>query len=860
MDLIIPELSLIVLIGPSGSGKSTFARNHFKSTEVISSDFCRSLISDDPNDQSVSNDAFNLVHNIAEKRLSTAHLTVIDATNVQLETRKPLIEIARKYHAIPVAILFDLPESICQERNRTREDRQIPGGAVHRQTDQMHRSLHGLKKEGFRYVYIFNNLEQVQNAEISRQPLWTNRRNDHGPFDIIGDLHGCCGELEDLLSYLGYDYNEITETDVYNRSYFHPDGRKTIFLGDLVDRGPRIIDTVQLVRNMVLAGNGLAVPGNHDTKLVKKLKGSNVHINHGLEKTLDELNSLPPALRESIKNEICEFLEKLISHYVLDDGKLVVAHAGMKPEMQGRASSKVRDFALFGDTTGETDEFGLPIRFDWATTYSGKAKVVYGHTPVMKPEWLNNTINIDTGCVFGGQLTALRYPEMELISIPSKRIYSEPVRPLNTHNETELSAQQAQDEILDIKDILGKHSIETRLISHISIPESNSATALEIMSRFIINPKWLIYLPPTMSPSESSNETDYLEFPKEAFNYYQKNSVQQVICEKKHMGSRLVAVICRNKDTVIRRFGIQNEGCGVLYTRTGRRFFNDQIIEEDLISQMQNALESSGFWDEFKTDWVCLDCELMPWSVKAQELIQSQYASVGVAAQSSIRESIQNLHEALKNGLPVDDLLMNYQNRMENINKYINAYRAYCWNVNSIQDIRLAPFHILASENSVHCDKNHVWHMQQISCIIQAASASSSLCTTPYQVINLNDPESWEKGISWWKELTGAGGEGMVVKPLDFITKSGNKLLQPAIKCRGREYLRIIYGAEYSTPLHLEELRHRNLAAKRSLALREFALGIEGLERFVDRQPLKLIHECAFGVLALESEPIDPRL
>jgi protein phosphatase len=859
MNLTIPELSLIVLIGPSGSGKSTFARRYFRPTEVISSDFCRSLISDDENDQSITAEAFSLLQTIAAKRLAAARLTVIDATNVQPEARKPLLALAKEYHAVAVAIVFDLPEGLCHERNRARADRQIPSGALHRQINQMRQSLRGLQKEGFRYIYTFNQAEQAGSAVIERQPLWTNRKSEHGPFDIFGDLHGCCDELEALLDTLGYTYTEEATSGTYRRVYSHPDGRKAVFLGDLVDRGPRILDTIQLVHNMVRAGNALAVPGNHDSKLLRKLSGREVHVGYGLQRTLDELEALPAATRAALQRDLVDFLDGLISHYVLDDGKLVVAHAGMPATMQGRASSRIRDFALYGETTGETDEFGLPVRLNWAAEYRGAARVVYGHTPTPRAEWLNHTIDIDTGCVFGGKLTALRYPELELVSVPAVRVYAEPARPLVPAAPEVLSAQQAQDELLDIDDVTGKHVVETGLMGHVSIPEGNSAAALEVMSRFIVNPKWLIYLPPTMSPPESTKQPGYLEYPGEALSYYRKNGVQRVVCEQKHMGSRLVAIVCKDEETVLRRFGIRGERSGILYTRTGRRFFDDGELEAQLIAQIQSGLSASGFWQEFSTDWVCLDCELMPWSVKAQELLQSQYAAVGAAAQASLGAALNSLQSAAEHGLPVAELLARYQERTEMMSNYVAAYRRYCWPVHSINDLRLAPFHILATEGALHTGKNHVWHMDTIARIVQSAP-DTALYATPYRQVDLQDPVSEAEAIAWWEALTAAGGEGMVVKPLDFVATHNGKLLQPAVKCRGREYLRIIYGPEYTTPEHLAELRQRSVGLKRSLALREFALGLEGLERFVNRQPLRRIHECAFGVLALESEPVDPRL
>ena len=409
MTFTIPELSLVVLIGPSGCGKSTFARTHFKPTEVLSSDGFRALVSDDENEQSATDDAFASLHFVAARRLARAKLTVVDATNVQPEARKPLVALAREYHVLPVAIVLDLPERVCHDRNRSRADRDFGPHVVRNQRSQLHRSLRGLGREGFRHVHVLKTQEEVDSAVVERQPLWNNRKHEHGPFDIIGDVHGCCDELEALLQRLGYARHG-------DAAWTHPAGRKTILVGDLVDRGPRIVDTLKLVMAMSDAGGALCVPGNHDIKLKRKLDGRDVAIAHGLDRTLAELERESPEFQIQVRT----FIDGLVSHYVFDDGKLVVAHAGMKEEMQGRGSAKVRDFALFGETTGETDEFGLPVRYNWAAEYRGRASVVYGHTPVPEPEWLNRTINIDTGCVFGGRLTALRWPEKELVSVQAR--------------------------------------------------------------------------------------------------------------------------------------------------------------------------------------------------------------------------------------------------------------------------------------------------------------------------------------------------------------------------------------------------------------------------------------------------------
>lgn len=248
----------------------------------------------------------------------------------------------------------------------------------------------------------------------------------------------------------------------------------------------------------------------------------------------------------------------------------------------------------------------------------------------------------------------------------------------------------------------------------------------------------------------------------------------------------------------------------------------------------------------------------MPWSVKAQGLLREQYASVGAASVAALTEAMNALEGIAHRNAEAKLLLDQFQERKEMSEKYVEAYGHYCWPVDDLNDLKLAPFHLLATEGSVHVDKNHIWHMDTLASMCQQDEAL--LLATPYRVVDVTDPESCEAGIRWWESLTEHGGEGMVLKPLEFIAKNNRQLIQPAIKSRGREYLRIIYGPEYTLPENLERLRSRGLSKKRSLAIREFSLGIEALERFISHEPLYRVHECVFGVLALESEPVDPRL
>ncbi|MBV9932047.1 MAG: polynucleotide kinase-phosphatase [Alphaproteobacteria bacterium] len=845
MLIEIPEFALVLLVGASGTGKSTFAARHFLPTETVSSDRARGWVADDETDQAASGDAFDIVHAIVEKRLKGRRLTVVDATNVQPESRKGLIALARKWHALVVAIVFDLPEQLAVERNASRRDRAFGAGPVRRQMQSLKRSLRGFQREGVRYVHLLRTPADVDAVTIARTRLWVDRRDESGPFDIVGDVHGCADELERLLADLGYavrwDGTEVAVTP--------PAGRSAIFVGDLVDRGPRSPDVLRIVRHMVEAGTALAVVGNHDDKLKRHLSGRAVKATHGLAETIEQFSGESPAFAREMR----DWLDGLVSHYVLDGGRLVVAHAGLKEEMQGRASGAVRSFAMYGETSGEVDEFGLPVRYDWAADYKGKAKVVYGHTPVPEANWVNGTICIDTGCCFGGKLTALRWPEMDLVSVPAARTYYEPIRPLPAP-----ASSGAGGIHLDIADVLGKQAIETRDLGIVTVREENAAAALEVMSRWAVDPRWLIHLPPTMSPAETSRAEGWLERPEEALAYYAGQGVREVVVEEKHMGSRALVLLCRTIEAAVTRFGVAGGERGVVMTRTGRRFFSDPAVEAAALHRVDAAMAAAGLWDELASDWVLWDTEIMPWSLKAQALVERQYAAVGAAAVSGLGALADALARAAARGIAVDGLAGRTGRRLANARAFRDAYNRYVGPFAGIDDLRIAPFHLLASERAVHADKDHVWHMGQAHRL--AAADPALLVATAWRGVDLANAEATRDAVAWWEALTGAGGEGVVVKPRAFLARGRRGLLQPAVKCRGREYLRIIYGPDYDVPENLERLRRRGLGQKRSMAIREFALGLEALHRFVERAPLSRVHQCVFGVLAMESEPVDPRL
>jgi protein phosphatase len=887
-ELSIPELSLVVLVGVTGSGKSTFAAAHFKPTEVISSDFCRGLVADDENDQSATPAAFEVLRFIVGQRLKAGRLTVVDATNVQPEARRDLVLLAREYDVLPVAIVLDLPERLCAERNAQRRDRDFGPYVIRRQRQQLRRHRNGLPREGFRTVHVLHTPDEVQAATITRAKLFNDLREEKGPFDVIGDVHGCLAELEQLLDQLGYTIDRDGAGRPVNAS--HPT-RRAIFLGDLVDRGPETPGVLRLVMGMVAAGTAFCVPGNHEAKLLRALRGKNVKRSHGLDASMEQLE----AETEEFRAEAAAFIDGLISHYVLDGGRLVVAHAGLIERYHGRASGRVREFCLYGQTTGETDEYGLPVRYPWAQEYRGRALVLYGHTPVPETEWLNNTLCLDTGCVFGGRLTALNYPERTLVSVPAARVYHPPAKPFPVSAGPASwgaagpgGPARREPDVLDINDVSGSRVIETGYLPRVGVREAHAAAALEVMSRFAVDPRWLLYLPPTMSPVATSTREDLLEHPDQAFAAYRSDGVAEVLCEEKHMGSRAVLLVCRTPAAAQARFGLPpaapaapaapastaasgrpaaaaaqaNPASGAVWTRTGRPFF-PAALTADLADQVRSAAEQAGLFRELDTLWLLLDAELLPWNVKAGPLLRDQYAAVGAAARASLPAATAALEQARARDLPADApavqaLLDRTRARLTNADAFTAAYLRYCWETDGLAGVRVAPFQVLASEGAVYHERPHHWHLEIADRL--AAAAPDLIATTRRLAVETGDPASVAKATRWWEDLIAAGGEGMVVKPAANLTRGPGGLVQPGLKVRGREYLRLIYGPDYTQPEHLERLRQRGLSHKRSLALREYALGLEALDRVARGEPLWRVHECVFAVLALESEPVDPRL
>jgi protein phosphatase len=368
MRLEVPRLALVVLVGAAGAGKSSFARAHFKPTQVLSSDAFRALVADDERDQSATPAAFEALHLVASLRLRRGRLTVVDAVNARRADRRPLLELAAARDCAAVAVVLDLDPETCAARDRARPDRTVGEAVVRAQSEAVRRSLAGLRDEGFDAVHVLRSAAEIDSAVVRLVPLPPDRRWDRGPFDVIGDVHGRRDELVALLGRLGYAVERGPSGEPVSAA--HPGGRRAVFVGDLGDAG-----VVRLVRGMAAAGAALCVRGDEDATLAGALPG-----------------------------DAAAFLSGLPSHLVLAGGGLVVVHAGIRSEMVGRDSARVRRFCLEAEP-------------GWDAAYRGRALVAHGHDPGPCPRWLGRTVDLDTGRA-SGDLPALRYPELELVPPP----------------------------------------------------------------------------------------------------------------------------------------------------------------------------------------------------------------------------------------------------------------------------------------------------------------------------------------------------------------------------------------------------------------------------------------------------------
>jgi polynucleotide kinase-phosphatase len=861
----LPHAGIILLVGPSNTGKTTLLNqliqeNQILTSEVVSSDQFRVLVSDiefiswnsrpkEEGDalfheyQQISNAAFLALDTVIAQRSKLNKLTFIDATHLREEEHEKYLQMGKKYHVPVIAMVLNISET---ELLRRDNERAFPRGRSRLKQQYQHfkNTLRFIKKKPYRRVYMLGEDElQVLNIKRLADPLTIDVANG---IDFIGDIHGCFDEFLEILNKLGYQENE-------EGYYLHSEGRKILSLGDVMSRGPRSIETLQFFQKHVTAGYAYMIDSNHGWKIARWLDGKNVTLAHGDENVAAEFEDFESQYgseeTEKVKAQIKELLLEAKSHYIIQKNGVnvvVATHAGIKDHYIGKQSPRISDFCRYGDHDG-LDENGKPIRKDWSVSHQSSELIVWGHDPKPQPLLVNNTLNIDQGVVFGGSLTAYRYPERQLVSVKAKRDYANV--PDNPLKEWELKRLAAPN----IMKFLNGYSVITEQYGEVMIYDDGVKPALDDLSHYTLPLEEIVYLPPTMSPTPKPSRLEgYLEHPMEAFEYYRANGVETMVVEKKHMGSRGILFLFKDKEIAMDYVG--RETLGTVYTRTGRAFFKKEL-EEQLVTHLHSDLEKCGYFEMYNTDFVLLDAEILPWNLKAKDLILNQYAHVGEMALLDREKLKTSLQTALESGKDVAVWMKEVDKGMENANIFNEVYQNYCWGTEGLEGVQIAPFHTLAHSTETFFDKPHTWHMEKN---IEFSRISGLFMETDYRVVS--DEESMKAAIKWWEEMTEDGHEGFVVKPDSFITRHKGKLLQPAIKVRGRKYLHIIYGIDYLLPDNLTRLKKRNAGKKQRNALKEFALGVEAVNRFVRRESLERVHECVLGILALEAESIDPRL
>lgn len=866
VQISLPHAGIVLLVGPSNSGKTTLLnrlveQGILQRSETVSSDQFRLLVSDlDFIDlgkhtkdeqavlyakyQQISEKAFTAMGQLINTRSALGKLTVVDATHLWPDDRKTSIDLASRNHVSALAIVLDLPEKLLLERDSRRE---LPRGRnrIKQQVRAFKNNLSSIDTEGFSATYFLDEveLEQCTFVRLSN-PLV---KEVGTGLDFIGDIHGCYDEFLELLDKLGFRPDEFG-------LYVHPEGRKLVSVGDILGRGPKSIECLNLFMSHVEKGLAYMIDSNHGWKIARWLMGRKVELAHGDEFVALEFEHYEKVngkvATELFKERVKNFLLAAPSNLVFSNngvGVIVATHAGIRDNYIGKQSKRISDFCRYGDTDG-LDESGKPIRKDWYVGHQSGELIVWGHDPSPQPAEVNNTINIDQGVVFGGRLTSYRYPEKTFVSVKAQKDYAaDPDSFLQKWKRERFSPP-------NIQSLLTGYSVSTEDYGEIRIQEEYVKSSIEEISHYTIPIEELVYIPPTMSPTtEPSSFEDYLEHPKQAYEYYRQQGVTTMVVEKKHMGSRAILLLFKDVEVAVDYVG--SPTLGTIYTRTGRAFF-DQEMTQTILEQLNAHLTRAKYFAKHKTDFVLLDAEILPWNLKAKELISAQYAHVSEVALMDRQKILEKLQLAQGNGWEVNSWLEEFQSKLDSAEVFRDVFQQYCWDTNGLEGIKIAPFHVLAHSDRTYFDQSHCWHMDQNR---EFAKLSSLFIETEYKVVT--DEASEKEATRWWQEMTENGHEGFVVKPETFIAHNAKgRLIQPAIKVRGRKYLHIIYGIDYLQPENLSRLKQRKVGRKQRHALMEFALGIEGIRRFVNKEPIARVHECVLAALALEAEPVDPRL
>ena len=829
MILQLPEFCAILLLRPQATAPN-FAATHFPADTILSTQFFQDLIA--PPHTPPDADALGLLQQTLDHRLKNRLTTLIDLAPLEQSERQAFRSSARRHNAPLIAIVLDLPAPAHlnpeQRSQWTLENSRIQY------------TLPLLEPEGLAQVFHISDEATLTRLQVQWQPFPCSRLQEPGPFDIIGSPHGCHAEFISLVQKRGY---QSTGTPGQNILH-HPQGRKLIVLGDLADRGPEGPRLLGLLMRTQQAGHALVVCGNQDRRLLHLLQDQLPEDSIGFEHLIPWAADLPQEERQPL----IDWLQALPDHLVLDGGKLVAVHGGIQKKMLRRQSPPVSAFCRFGETPAETDHFGFPTLTAWTGDFEQGPLVLYAHQAQPEPVWINKTLNLDTGCVFGGKLTALSYPELELHSQPAQLIYHPPILPPQAQAT---QTQAAQDPYTLPYDLFnGRFLVQTSLRYSFGLDDQQVSAAMEMLHTETVSPRWLIYLPPSMSPPQPATEPPYLEHPNEGFSYYEKKGQSELIVQEKVDGVRAILILCKDAQTAKTHFGSQDHRLGRIYSRYGRPLLPD-AEEKAFLENLSQAATAANLWTALGTDWLCIEGQLSP---TAHFLPQQTATHQRIA--TLLGHAFPHMQGTFQQSPITDPEFLALRARIIAWQQPLQAYTTHL--PTSDPDWTFVPYHLLASASALYFDQTHAWHLAHLERLCQ--HTTYHLRPLQWQQIDLSDHQARHKIIEWWHHLNATSKPGLIMKPLHFETIVGNEPIQPAIKVRTHEALRQTYGLEFDQPEALNHHRSRSLKDRRELAVRQYALGKEALQRFQARQPFAEVLQASFCHLAISTTDKEPLL
>lgn len=770
----IAENALIVFMGMDPDTMRQYAHQHFPHIRYIDLEECYKLLSDENSDLTITDiEVFDFFLSWIHQRTAIGNPTIAGGNWLHRSQRKQLAEVASKNHVSLQLLLFTLKT----KRASTSVKR-------------FHAALQTLKQEGFKKIIALDHESQLNAPAFHRKPLAVNLRHLSGPFDIIGDVHGCFDELRQLLHQLGH-------TLTYEKAAWgidHPQKRKLIFVGDLADRGPKSVDTLTFVMDLTLAHKAYAIKGNHDDKLFRYLKGNNIAAQHGLETTIVELEHQEKAFHQRLYH----FLKNLPAHLVLDRGNLVVTHAAIHARYIGKEDPVIEQFCMYGPTTGKLDENGFPERLRWQEDYDGKAWVVYGHTPVLTAAWQGNTVNIDTGAVYGNGLTALRYPEWTTVFQPSFHTYAPSKRleikpsdlPAPDWNNMAIPAE-GEGVALEGPDEHGIF-IDPASVNNARVYFTNLALPLQALP----------YLPPSypLTPVLASKE---IGNPIPAIEKYAAAGVTALTAELQPAGQKCVILIVKDPHTAVVHFALKSFKGSILQPN-GMPVFENDVLTDRCLDQLHHMLTAANWWELFRSNWFVFEAfiqhsgytriplsyyrrHLLPWLKETQHLNDT-------------------LPHAQAKGEAFENLKTYWSERVTWDDDYNTCYEQFNQPCTKLLAPVIWPSVLVASSTQVFLGQPVNWHFKTLQTLVN--KAPELLLSVPQFQIQVAQETDWEMAENHWRSLDPNTWEGIVIKP----ARNANHKLLPGLLCRAH-------------PLHLLYLGPSMLAPEWSKSNTNFRLG-----------------------------------